>query len=227
MRYYVGNLFYGESFLHYRTPGSKNGVRRYQYPDGSLTPEGYRHYGRNPPKKGLFGKKKQPNVKKSASNSQNNASTGNKRKFRFISRVSDEELTARIKRLKLENEYLNEKKKHRDLTKKDKKQMSEGKKHVLSCLTKIGETLIGGMISRSQAIQIQELKNADNEAGRRHQARMAAQGAANTPTNTPASTPSPSPAPSQSPSPASSQARRPHPNRPNNNARRRNGRRNP
>lgn len=39
----------GEDFLaHYRTKGSKNGVRRYQNEDGSLTPEGYRHYGIDP-----------------------------------------------------------------------------------------------------------------------------------------------------------------------------------
>lgn len=39
----------GEEFLaHYRTKGSKNGVRRYQNEDGSLTPEGYRHYGIDP-----------------------------------------------------------------------------------------------------------------------------------------------------------------------------------
>lgn len=31
--------------MHYRIPGSKNGVRRWQYEDGSLTPEGYIHYG--------------------------------------------------------------------------------------------------------------------------------------------------------------------------------------
>lgn len=37
-----------EFLAHYRTPGSKNGVRRYQNEDGSLTPEGYRHYGINP-----------------------------------------------------------------------------------------------------------------------------------------------------------------------------------
>lgn len=33
------------SLMHYRTPGSKNGVRLYQYKDGSLTPLGYIHYG--------------------------------------------------------------------------------------------------------------------------------------------------------------------------------------
>ncbi len=30
---------------HYRTPGSKNGVRKYQNYDGTLTPLGYIHYG--------------------------------------------------------------------------------------------------------------------------------------------------------------------------------------
>lgn len=31
--------------VHFRTPNSKNGVRRYQYLDGSLTPLGREHYG--------------------------------------------------------------------------------------------------------------------------------------------------------------------------------------
>lgn len=30
--------------IHYRTPGSKNGIRKYQYPDGRLTPLGKIHY---------------------------------------------------------------------------------------------------------------------------------------------------------------------------------------
>lgn len=56
---------YSNELYHYRTKGSKNGVRRYQYPDGSLTPEGRIHYGvgqaRNKASssesdKGLFGR---------------------------------------------------------------------------------------------------------------------------------------------------------------------------
>lgn len=39
------------ALLHYRTKGSKNGIRRYQYPDGSLTPEGRQHYGVGEPRK--------------------------------------------------------------------------------------------------------------------------------------------------------------------------------
>lgn len=35
----------GHYLAHYRTKGSVNGIRRYQNPDGSLTPEGRIHYG--------------------------------------------------------------------------------------------------------------------------------------------------------------------------------------
>ena len=37
---------YPTYLIHYGTLGQKWGVRRYQNPDGSLTPEGYEHYGR-------------------------------------------------------------------------------------------------------------------------------------------------------------------------------------
>ena len=38
------------SLSHYRTKGSKNGVRQYQYEDGSLTPLGRIHYGVGKPR---------------------------------------------------------------------------------------------------------------------------------------------------------------------------------
>ena len=48
--YKVCGNYYGtdndaNSLMHYRTPGSKNGVRKYQYEDGTLTPAGKIHYG--------------------------------------------------------------------------------------------------------------------------------------------------------------------------------------
>ena len=48
--YRVCGNYYGtdndaNSLMHYRTPGSKNGVRKYQYEDGTLTPAGKIHYG--------------------------------------------------------------------------------------------------------------------------------------------------------------------------------------
>ena len=45
---YTPHLRYGGELYHYRTKGSKNGVRRYQNLDGSLTAAGYAHYGVDP-----------------------------------------------------------------------------------------------------------------------------------------------------------------------------------
>ena len=39
-------MMYESNYLmHYRTKGSKNGIRRYQNEDGTLTAEGREHYG--------------------------------------------------------------------------------------------------------------------------------------------------------------------------------------
>lgn len=46
-----------DELMHYRTPGSKNGIRRFQYTDGSLTPEGRIHYGVGPARDGSPGPK--------------------------------------------------------------------------------------------------------------------------------------------------------------------------
>lgn len=48
MRYTVVRLRDDEYLMHYRTKGSRNGHRQYQYEDGSLTPEGREHYGVGP-----------------------------------------------------------------------------------------------------------------------------------------------------------------------------------
>lgn len=45
-------MVYESNYLmHYRTKGSKNGIRRYQNEDGSLTAEGRDHYGVGDPRK--------------------------------------------------------------------------------------------------------------------------------------------------------------------------------
>ena len=44
-QYYIGASFYGDELQHYGILGQKWGVRRYQYEDGSLTPEGKERYG--------------------------------------------------------------------------------------------------------------------------------------------------------------------------------------
>lgn len=46
MNYYIGVDNSGLPYIaHYGVAGMKKGVRRYQNPDGSLTPEGMEHYG--------------------------------------------------------------------------------------------------------------------------------------------------------------------------------------
>lgn len=42
--YYVAGIPFSNELRHSRTKGSRNGVRRYQYEDGTLTPEGRRRY---------------------------------------------------------------------------------------------------------------------------------------------------------------------------------------
>lgn len=47
----IGRPVYSDELLHYQVKGAKWGVRRWQYPDGSLTPEGRVHYGIGPARK--------------------------------------------------------------------------------------------------------------------------------------------------------------------------------
>jgi hypothetical protein len=44
----IGKPVYSDELLHYQVKGAKHGVRRWQYPDGSLTPAGRIHYGVGP-----------------------------------------------------------------------------------------------------------------------------------------------------------------------------------
>lgn len=66
------------SLMHYRKGGEKKGVRRYQYKDGSYTPEGYKHYAE------MYGWGK----KKDASGKQNN-DTAPAKKPNLVERVMD------------------------------------------------------------------------------------------------------------------------------------------
>lgn len=103
--------------MHYRTPGSKNGERLYQYKDGSLTPLGREHYGVGPPRgsstfqklskwtakrKAEYDEKKAAKkAVKDAKKKRNSATELN----RGIAAMTDDELRVAIARTKLEQEY--------------------------------------------------------------------------------------------------------------------------
>lgn len=146
MRYYVGNFFYGDDVWHYGVKGQKKGVRRYQNEDGSLKPEGYTHYGRNPHPRTR--KKKKLTLKKffqklfgRGKNSPN--PTTSKRK---ISSVPDDELEARTNRIVKEKNYYravaDRKQAIRDSKKKEEKKMSEGRKFFLDHAWKFSESVV-------------------------------------------------------------------------------------
>lgn len=128
------------SLLHFRTKGSKNGVRLYQYEDGSLTPLGRIHYGvgkgreKGEPEKS--DRQKEKELKANISNkikqfSENREAEAKARtdekeaeekkridKQKNIYKMSDQELDKKIERLQKEELYS-------DLL---KKQSARGKK---------------------------------------------------------------------------------------------------
>lgn len=81
--------------VHSGVKGMKWGVRRYQNPDGSLTPEGRKRYGSY---SGAKRTKSNNKIKKSSKNS--------------VKNMTDEELRSRIARLQLEQQYATLNKRH-------------------------------------------------------------------------------------------------------------------
>lgn len=99
--YRVGGLVYSDELYHFRTKGSKNGVRRYQYPDGSLTPEGREHYGVGPPRE--EGQKEEKPKKEPT-----RPKEMQKMSSKEVRAMSDEDLRKWVERARLENQYYNE-----------------------------------------------------------------------------------------------------------------------
>lgn len=115
------------SLLHFRTKGSKNGVRLYQYEDGSLTPLGRIHYGvgkgreKGEPEKS--DRQKEKELKANIANKIKQFSESRKAKAeartkekeaeqkqredarKEIRNLSDQELNARLARLQKEKQY--------------------------------------------------------------------------------------------------------------------------
>ena len=110
----------GNELMHFRTKGSKNGVRRYQNADGSWTPLGLRErkeregWGetrkeRKAAKAVAKAEKKAARVEKRAAKlnakSEAKAALKTKLKKKDLSGLSDEELKKKIERVKMEQEY--------------------------------------------------------------------------------------------------------------------------
>lgn len=101
----MNTIMYESDFLsHHGVLGQKHGVRRYQYKDGSLTPEGRAHYGygNSNGKTGLgfIGKRKSENTKSGKSTK----ISSSKPKEKSISEMTDAEIQAKINRLRLEQQ---------------------------------------------------------------------------------------------------------------------------
>lgn len=93
---------------HSRTKGSKNGERLYQNKDGSLTPLGREHYGVGPPREKKPSIRNQVGTKLSKWASKRKAKREAEKKEEAgpdISKMSNEELTEHLARMKLEKEF--------------------------------------------------------------------------------------------------------------------------
>lgn len=107
------------TLYHYGVIGQKWGVRRFQRPDGSLTPAGKKRYAAAFEPTVKTGKDKAPispaeKVARETGNAINNASTINRsisnikqssKKESMVSNMTDEELRKAINRMDLENRY--------------------------------------------------------------------------------------------------------------------------
>lgn len=105
----------GEYLAHFRTKGSKNGVRRYQQEDGTWTPLGLRErkaregWGDGDERSTSRAEKKaakaEAKAEKKAARTAAVAEAKEERRKNNIKTMTDEELKAKIERAKMEQEY--------------------------------------------------------------------------------------------------------------------------
>lgn len=89
---------YDNYLMHYQILGAKHGIRRFQNPDGSLTPAGRERYGIGPPRSEL--KLKRLEAKKAAKEVRKEY-----KDFKKISEMSDEEMKRLTARMDQEEKY--------------------------------------------------------------------------------------------------------------------------
>ena len=133
-----------DELYHHGVPGQRWGFRRYQNPDGTLTPAGRRRANKLAEKYAKVTGKKLIVKKKSVQGNE-------KQKPKTISEMSDQEIQAKINRMRLEDTYMS-----MIASRAPKPQVSRGKKFINNikrnviapALTDAGRTLLENLIKK-------------------------------------------------------------------------------
>lgn len=133
-----------DELYHHGVPGQRWGFRRYQNPDGTLTPAGRRRANKLAEKYAKVTGKKLIVKKKSVQGNE-------KPKPKTISEMSDQEIQAKINRMRLEDTYASmiASRAPKEKVSRGKKFVSNLKRNVITpALTDAGRTLLGNLIKK-------------------------------------------------------------------------------
>lgn len=134
-----------DELYHHGVPGQRWGFRRYQNPDGTLTPAGRRRANKLAEQYAKVTGKKLIVKKKSVQGNE-------KQKPKTISEMSDQEIQAKINRINLENTYkklLSQQPQNMKKVSRGKAFVNNIKKNVITpALTDAGRTLLGNLIKK-------------------------------------------------------------------------------